>query len=679
MQCPSCNKNVPEGAKFCVSCGAPIVEKSFCTACGAEVNPELPFCSKCGVALATAQKAAATPVAAVPKKEKKFPKKLVLFGSIGVAALALIILVIVLIVSLFGGENNYGMYMKDDEIFFDNLEGDDPWQLTSNLIDLDNLSDQELAELGPQLAMFTYMSEDGDYLFFPDKIDNNGFTLYYREADDPDSEAVKIDADVRAYVVNEDATLVTYTKGEDGDLYQYDMDEDSKDKIAGDVEGFRVTEDGEKIIYLNDENNVYLKYAGKDKEKIASDISSLVYIDEDVTTIYYLKDGNLYQQEDDEERIKLATDVSRVLAVYESGEMYYLKRDNQALSLIDYVIDDKKQADAAMKRPVAPEYPDSYDYDTWDEYYDAVDAYYEARDEYDRAYDEYYDKQERDELRERLENATLDQEMNALYFFDGQKEILVSEAYENYYSMAENGAVMIYDVYDQSAVEKVKLSEIDSIYDVENRVENALFSDTKRYIAVKANATLLEHEDATALRLNDAGTTVYYVADCGEEGSHGDLYRINIKKGKAEKASVYDQDVYIGQCRFLNDELFAYFKDYDDEHGELYMNKEKVDFDVYAYGMTYCEEAELLFYYTDFSDDKEQGTLKVYDGEVVKISDDVCDYTVTPDERVLFLYDYSTKNYKGELYLWEDGDKTKLDDDVVCIIPVLEGRYKGVQ
>ncbi len=51
-RCPSCNQPVRAGAKFCDSCGAPLV--LACAQCGAELRPGAKFCDRCG-APATAQ------------------------------------------------------------------------------------------------------------------------------------------------------------------------------------------------------------------------------------------------------------------------------------------------------------------------------------------------------------------------------------------------------------------------------------------------------------------------------------------------------------------------------------------------------------------------------------------------------------------------------------------------
>ena len=47
--CPHCHAQVPQGAKFCSSCGAKLVNN--CPECGAAVTPGSKFCSQCGKAL----------------------------------------------------------------------------------------------------------------------------------------------------------------------------------------------------------------------------------------------------------------------------------------------------------------------------------------------------------------------------------------------------------------------------------------------------------------------------------------------------------------------------------------------------------------------------------------------------------------------------------------------------
>jgi predicted amidophosphoribosyltransferase len=49
MQCPSCRAEVPEGSRFCSSCGAAL--RVHCHQCGHTYAPGSKFCSECGARL----------------------------------------------------------------------------------------------------------------------------------------------------------------------------------------------------------------------------------------------------------------------------------------------------------------------------------------------------------------------------------------------------------------------------------------------------------------------------------------------------------------------------------------------------------------------------------------------------------------------------------------------------
>lgn len=48
MFCTKCNSEIPDGAKFCASCGEPVNSKKFCVKCGTELAGNMKFCSACG-------------------------------------------------------------------------------------------------------------------------------------------------------------------------------------------------------------------------------------------------------------------------------------------------------------------------------------------------------------------------------------------------------------------------------------------------------------------------------------------------------------------------------------------------------------------------------------------------------------------------------------------------------
>lgn len=705
LTCPKCSKELADGARFCDNCGSQLFETIFCPNCGKQTSSEYAFCQNCGASVL--ENKPVEDLVEIPKAKKKFPKKLFLFGAIGVVAIALVAVVLSLFLGKGKTDKNYAMYIKDREIFFTDLKKDaEPWQITSHLVDADSdeVDDYDLASASAYISEVIYMSEDGKYIFFPDKIgeDDDGFNLYYRETKDAESEAVKIDSDVQLYSVSKDNTIVTYVKGDDYNLYQYNLKEDTKDKLASEINMMRVTEDGSKVIYMTDDGSIYQVRTGEEKEKIASDATRVEYISDDLSTVYYVKDEALYKKSEEADKEKIASDIYEVVKIYESGEVYYLTAESEEVNLMDYVTDDKKEEDAALTEPEYPTYPKSpsrpywWDYDTDAEYEAAYEAYekayedYEAecnrlRDAYDAAYEAYWEKLYRDELREELEDEVLEQETCTLYFYNGSEKVMITEtAVQNHYTQyvsAADAPVIIYEAYEQEELEKVKLSEIESAYEVESLVEEALYSSAVRYVAVKDAATVIEQEEeATSFSINASGTTIYYIDEMPEDKDYGELYCISIEDGVVGKPEVYDSDVYAHYQYFRKDGKFVYFKDCDDDSytGEFFVDKEKIDYDVMIYSTAIKTEGDELYYIADYDMEDQCGTLKVYrDGENEKIADDVSDCVILPDGRVLYLYDYSRKHYKGELHEWADGETRKIDDDVVGLIRNSENQHRG--
>lgn len=698
ITCPKCNKKLSDDAKFCNDCGEQILKTIICPNCGKPTSTEVLFCQNCGVYVGEKSVEERPKLNSKKRKANKLPKKAVVFGMIGVAAVA----VIVLVAFLFSGgskksKNNYALYLKDEELFFtDFKKNSEEWQLTSRLIDTDDISESYLANEKKQFSLFTDMSEDGKYIFFPDKMeDDYGFNLYYKEVNKLGSEAIKVDSDITFYTVNTAATLITYIKGDEDNLYQYKIKDDTKEKIASDVAEFNVSDDGKKIVYRNYEDSIYRKNANKEKEKVASNVSSFTYLTEDFSTVYYVKDDSLYKQVEGKEKEKIAADVYSVLWTYDSGEIYYLKGESMTGSLLDYVTDDMKEEDDSISEPIYPDYPGSphrpnwWDFDTNEEYQIAYDAYEAAYEEWKteceqmkKSYEEacfaYSEKTSRDELRNRLKEESINRQKLSLCFHNGVEEAVITDNFKYYgYAVAAETPVLSYEAYSQSEIGKIKLSEIESVYDVETMVEKALTTSCERYIAVKGVATLIEQEkEAVNFKINPSGTLVYYVDNIPDNESYGELYRITISNGVVGKPEVYDSDVYMGLCDFVSGSALEYFKDYKEGAGEYYINKNRIDYDVRFYNVHYDDGK--VFYISDFNSEKSYGTLKFYDGEKsVKIADDVHDFSVAPDGRVLYLYDYSMKYYKGELHEWYNKKTRKIDDDVISIFSIYDDKYRG--
>lgn len=690
--CPHCGKQVGSENPFCPDCGKPLEEKIFCSNCGKQVGTASNICPNCSSRLydevfcpncgkpsgsdAAFCKNCGTPFhAAAPKPEQKkkkekkkqnhgssdqkTPSKGIIFAGIGILLAAACILVFVLIGGGTGSSSNYAMYVKDKEIYYTGFSRKDPWQVTSRFVDGGDIDNFDLADAAYFLADACRLSEDGSLLFFPDKISysDNGYSLYYRQVNKPKEDAVKIDSDIISYSVSKDASAITYQKNDT--LYQYDRKKEDKQKVASDIRRYYVSDDGKTILYLNTEDVLYSTVRGGDREKIDSEISALSYVSEDLSTLVYIKEGTLYKKVGSEDKVKISSDVDHVIAAYDSGEVYYVKSESMEVPLSNYVYDDKKEADAVLTEPKSPNWIDP-DYD----------AKYEA---YQKASEEYRAKLFRDNLRKSLNEEKIEQTDYSLCYYNGEEETVIHDSFiDSSYPCAADSPVITYTAYDQSDDIRIKLSETEDIYSIRSFVTEALISASERYVTVGSTSSLLDREEAQHFRLSADGETLFYLDEVPEDKDYGELYQVSISSsGELGSPELYDSDVYTGTLHFIDAGKLLYFKDYKNDKGELYIDREKIDYDVNFYSIQYMEDQECVTYYTDWNDEKNYGTLKIYTGkDAQKIADDVHSHFVLPNGEVLYLYDYSPKYYHGDLYLWNKKDTEKIDDSVVCILPV---------
>ena len=82
------------------------------------------------------------------------------------------------------------------------------------------------------------------------------------------------------------------------------------------------------------------------------------------------------------------------------------------------------------------------------------------------------------------------------------------------------------------------------------------------------------------------------------------------------------------------------------------------------------------FVYLVGEEDDNSYQLKSYkDGKTTTIADDVFNFGFTTGGELLYLRDYNTDRSAGTLYLYNGKDSTKLDDDVLAIIPAEDLAY----
>lgn len=718
IKCTGCGKELEDDATFCDNCGTPLnaasadisqtAESAFCTNCGAQIPAGDAFCPNCGANTVTGETAGqAASVGQTASAGQVFGGMPGQTGTTGwnsasvktkkaaagigkiviIAGGAAAVLLAVLLVAVFGKKtdnSNYFFYVKDEEVCYVEAGKKDPIQITERLTDQ---RDTDSSSIYNTMAngRFQYLfvrSDDGKQIFYPDKVSGSGFNLYHKKLSKADKKAEKIASGVKAYSLNTSATLVTYLD-ENNNLYSYNVKKADKDKIASDISKYRVSEDGKTVYFLNEEGTLYIWKLGKDKEKIDSGVTRVCYNTDDYKTIYYMKDDVFYKKADGKSKEKIASNIVNVLKVYESGAAYFIKDNSDEQYISDFLKDDLAEADGKMTEPEWPDSPIRSQYGSDTAYNAAVTEYNKAREEYDEKCKEYEQKLYRDYLREELEdNPSFELERYELYYYDGKDDIRITEGLvgQYQYNVAADTEVIVYASIDTGSFDKVKLSQLENIYDIyslESEITRELAESAQRYVAIKEKEQTLEVESGQNFVISADGDRIMFLDDVNEEKSTADLYEVKINNGKLSSPELYDSDIYTGSWSlgFAKNEGPRYFKDYQDG-GDLYVGEKLVDSDVYRYGMYYDEESGKIYYMTDFSSEDGEGILKEYkNGKAEEIADDVADYVVV-DGNVYYLTDYSQKSHTGELYQY-GGKEKQIDDDVVIIFDAVSN--KGMQ
>lgn len=709
--CSKCNKELQDDAQFCDNCGTPITKtevnagsneastnekvnaESNETSANEKVNEGSNETSTNEKVNEESNEASAK--AKVNAENNQAPKKksllIPILIGVGVLVLLLIVAAVAFIMKSGGvGSKKKGvpraLYVKDRQLYVSDLSKKAPLELTSNLAS--GYDNSEILEYTNYYMNYSiHFSKNGNIIFYPDKFDGESYTLYCKDITKPKKDAIKIDSGVSAvfpYYVSSDNNIITYVKSSENSIFQYDMKKKEKKKIDSglrDFIDFYVEDGGKQILYVKGDGDLYLKKAGKDKEKIDSDIKEIVdfeYKDKKAVGVIYIKDSKLYKKIDGKEKEKILSDVDDVVSRFKGGSFYYVKEGKEgATVLMDYVEDDMKEQDESIEDPGAePEYPSWFSYSTTEEYQKALEDYNTAHDEYIKARDKYQEKVERDSLREELKKEKVSKSTKELYYYDGKEGKKISDNFVSFISRAYTNPVIAFYVDEEEEVEKVKLSEIEYTYDVYDHIGGDFSkSSGKMAIAVGDEVSNTEQEDVDAVEMSKAGDLVYFVADINEAKEKGDLYEIKIKNNKVSDATLYDEDVYSGDLSMYEDGQILYFKDFKDSEGSLYINKKEIDEDVYVRKVrsNYYNNNKEILYYKDYNQNKEKGSLMIYNGKKSKlIEEDVHDFDMLDDGSILYLYDYSNSKYKGELKHYKNGKNKKIDEDVIAIFSYID-------
>lgn len=641
--CPYCGKQLDDAAEFCSFCGSAIPVPSE-----GIVTPEIqtpPVMSETSEPPVPSEvpKPSAAPASA-PKKHT-VAKKALLFAVIPLILIVAALCVFVL-PGLLRSPSELVFFLKDGEICFADTSKKEVQVLTAHLGE-ENIDES----FGSEYFSF----RDGDYadfpedyitlnkketrVFYPDRSreGDEGINLYYRELKNANAEGVKLDSDVRAYTINDAGTQVLYIKGDFHTLYLHDLKE--REELADGVSGFCVSPSFDKILYVTEEDSLYLWQPKTGSVRLANDVDGSLALP-DLSVLFYQKNGAIYRQKTDgSDREKIASDVLSILAVGETGGIYYIRQDDSSLlDLRPFIIDDLEPGEKA-------------------------------------------------ELREALESSqNWGTFTYSLYYYDGSSSTLLSDmmSFSGYYCSGDSLA-MTFSVFDPEKANSVRLSELD-----ETIAPDWQFSKVRKRIlttcvaaedeVAELDLSTLNGGEILSLRIAPDGSAAYFIAT--SPNGNNVLYKVDLSSENwvLRAPQPYDSNVSrFADCSFLNGDgacLPVYFKnpqidsycesrdyEYDYDIADLYVGGREIGSNVLLYSVV--EKDGALLYLADWDSSYDIGTLKLYrDGEVTEIAEDIeYGYAFMKNGGVLFLSDYSSRYETGTLRFYQDGQVRTLDDE----------------
>ena len=523
-------------------------------------------------------------------------------------------------------------------------------------------------------------SKDGKYICYPTDVNYGDDDIEFRlnmQKVGKTEEPVKIDSSVTSYTIL-DNNKILYKKAGNDTLYINDK-KGNKEKIASDVEYFYLDSDQKNIVWSESngdgtinvcQQDVALK---KEKKTLAKDVDSF-YASSDLKYVVVQEQDTLYMVENFGEKQKIASGVEDVsYDDLDNGGIYYTKSSEETLSAEDVVEDDCADSDATIEEPDREDYKvEKIEKNDWTGKYEKVESVDE--DAYDAAYEKYYDKENRDEIRDALEDYEISTPVEKLYYVKDGKETQVDATVAQMYYYTGDWKGIVYSRYNMDDVPKLKISEIDSASSIESDYYQMLSESAQTCVYTEKDKTVVLDENLATVWGVDADSKTGYGVKMQDSGSEDEdatynLYSFSVDNNSDGKCKLISEDVAYYQ-ELIKDGDVYYLKDTDsDGNGDLYCNDKNIDSDVKSGTLYTVPDSDNVLYAVDYNSSNNSATLKMYDGKKDKIiADDVYSYLPIDEKHIALLIDYSMKSYRGDLQYYLGKEELKsIDEDVSFI------------
>ncbi|MDO4710956.1 MAG: hypothetical protein Q4A75_03180 [Peptostreptococcaceae bacterium] len=535
------------------------------------------------------------------------------------------------------GSADYAFYMQGGEIHYvdlSNIDSIEPKRLTNKWYKF--VDDGGVYDIYPEVAFV----KKNHALVFPDELSSESMSmrLFYKELQKEDR--FLIAEDVKDYQVTKDSDRVTYMLWGSHDLYQWDIETKKSERIGEAVGDYKLSKNGDKLLFIDEAGGCYIKEKGKDKQLIAEDVFYLGYVDDDLNEMVLSKEDGLYRYIDGSEE-KIADDAYE-LHFLNSREGYYLT-DRELIPWASLTIDDLPESEA--KRELLSS------------------------------------------MEEEAENALL--KYSLWYMKDGESKKLsddyLSWARAEHPSAFLSGyrvpgkAELFFRELDEKRFQKIRLSELSDVYDLIEQIYGQDEKVASYKLAIGEHVLDLPDIPIDEVSVSPSGTRFCYFADLDEEYIAGDLYQIEVKDLVVSKPQLIDEGVSFYQARILDEDLTVYFKHKGEFVGDLYINGEQIDQGADVTRLNYNKGTKEFLYFVDRDRHKDQGTLKLFaDGESKLIANDVHEAHFLPSGKIVYLTERDQAKGTTKLNVYSGQKSVRVAQEVdFLIFPMGQGpRYE---
>lgn len=580
------------------------------------------------------EETAEEPVAAAPAEEKKAEKggSNIIGIIIGLAALIAILAYCWMNPSSGSSVQDTGvLYAKDNNLYFYDLKNE-PYLLQEGI-----------SEGGNYHYFYTAWgagcTEEGHWAYFSDDIDETGgFDLYRKDTKNTAAEAELIDSNVYDYMSSKDGEVVAYLRqnGEEMELCTFDGAEIQmvKDGIHLEDNVYSLSADGKYLAFIDGYNMLCAAVVGEGNALPLTDTAETYELAEKTGILYFVAAGtdgyNIFSYAfDGEEPAVVAENVSSMELLPNGRDVLYCKTADEPVLYKDIIVDDMAESDAEIK-------------------------------EGDEGYEQ---KQQRDAIREAMENGEgFEPLLQECYILTGGKSVLVEE---NVVAAVGVDSDKPYVVgYRAKEFNPLHLSVIGGGLDMVEYIYymSLNYGGMEVFLTNTAGDTDLltgSQPQLDTLKLSaDGKKAAYMITDPNTGGN----ILMQMELGKDAEAEAVQMDVE--SFAFVGGELFYYF-DYANGAGTLAMAGSKTTI-AGACGVQYADDA--VYYIADTDSKTGNGQLRCWDGkEETLIADSAFAFQYKGNGKLAYISGYDVTEGLGDLGYYDGKEARILDEDITAI------------